>query len=108
MLKCLHEKDRNYYFSFHNLQDKMALSEIRIDKHDAERTLQKMLKMEEIIVDLSNLEYTETFYSLLYRDFVVFVARLLSLSDEEFSKAGARLSIIRDDSPIFHLELSQK
>ena len=60
-----------------------------------------------ICVDLSNPQYIETFYTPNYRNFVAFVSRLLSLSEEEYSKVGSKLSFICDNSPIFHLELSK-
>jgi hypothetical protein len=63
--------------------------------------------MEEIIVDFSNAQYIETFYNINYRNYVAILARLLTLEEEQYARLGEKLSIIRDNSPIFNLRLTK-
>ena len=109
LTSCLYNKDKKYYFSFHKFQDHMSLFEIAVDQNDAKRLVQRMYSMDEIKVDLSNVEFIETFYNIEYRKFMAVLARLLKVVEEaEYAKAGVRLSILKDNSPCFSLNISQR
>lgn len=106
--QCLYEKDRNYYFSFHNFQDRLSLSEIKIDQSEVKRLLQRMANMEEIIIDFNKPQYIETFYNMDYRSFVAILVRVLNLEEEQYARLGEKLSIIRDNAPVvFNLKLTK-
>jgi hypothetical protein len=105
--QCLYEKDRNYYFSFHNFQVSLSLSEIKIDQSEVKRLLQRMANMEEIIIDFNKPQYIETFYNMDYRSFVAILARVLNLEEEQYARLGEKLSIICDNAPVFNLKLTK-
>lgn len=99
------ERDKIHFFSLDEFQDRQSLTGINVTSQDAKKLTNRFTQMGDILLSVNNVEFLETFYNMDYRTIIATISRLLKVTQPEFEKAGVRLHIVKDRSPLFHVRL---